>query len=225
MIESKRLRVGIIDLGISNITSVANAFKHIGFPCYLLDENNNGVEVDVIVLPGVGNFGYLARCLDTSSLRGRILKHHKNKAPIIGICLGMQILFETSHESSLSRGLGIIPGEVRSLSSQVSNQCKRSIPNIGYNTVYTQQGASDYFKEKLDELSGYYYFLHSYAMFDRQLDADLEGITKFDDKEFLSFFLKQNLYGIQFHPERSGVQGLYFLEQIMNYFDIYCERA
>lgn len=102
---SKSLRVGIIDLGISNITSVVNAFKRIGFSCCLLDETNDTVEVDVIVLPGVGNFGYLARCLNKSILRDRILSHHKKRAPIIGICLGMQILFDSSRESPFLTGL------------------------------------------------------------------------------------------------------------------------
>ena len=74
---SKSLRVGIVDLGISNITSVINAFQQIGFSCYLLNETNDGVRVDVIVLPGVGNFEYLVNCLNKSILRARILNHHK----------------------------------------------------------------------------------------------------------------------------------------------------
>ena len=224
MTRSKRLTVGIVDLGISNITSVSNAFKRIGYECHLLNEGSNDVKVDVLVLPGVGNFGYLAACLDSSSLKSLILKYHRAKSPIIGICLGMQILFETSHESTSSRGLGLIPGEVKLLSSQVSKECIRSVPNIGYNLVSALDGVSGGFKEKLDMLSGYYYFLHSYAVFDRQLDVDIEGITKFAEKEFSSFFLKENLCGIQFHPERSGEQGLYFLDQIMNHFDIYYKK-
>tara|TARA_B110000046_G_scaffold132724_1_gene139177 strand:+ start:170 stop:847 length:678 start_codon:yes stop_codon:yes gene_type:complete len=221
MAGSKRLTVGIVDLGVSNITSVSNAFKRIGFSCHLLNEDSEEVKVDVLVLPGVGNFGYLATRLDSSGLKSRILKHHRSKAPIIGICLGMQILFETSHESPSSNGLGLIPGEVKLLSSQVSKESIRAVPNIGYNMVSALDGVSGCFKGKLDMLSGYYYFLHSYAVFDRQLDADIEGITKFAEKEFSSFFLKENLCGIQFHPERSGEQGLYFLDQIMNHFDVY----
>jgi imidazole glycerol phosphate synthase glutamine amidotransferase subunit len=221
MTRSKGLTVGIVDLGISNITSVSNAFKRIGYECLLLNEDSNEIKVDVLVLPGVGNFGYLAERLDSSSLRSRILEHHRARSPIIGICLGMQILFETSHESTSSRGLGLIPGEVKLLSSQASKECIRSVPNIGYNVVTALDGSSGCFKQELDALTGYYYFLHSYAVFDRQLDVDLEGVTKFAENEFSSFFLKENLCGIQFHPERSGEQGLYFLDQIMNHFDAF----
>ncbi len=224
MTRSKRLTVGIVDLGMSNITSVSNAFKRIGCECHLLNEDSNDVNVDVLVLPGVGNFGYLAARLDSSRLRSRILEHHRAKSPIIGICLGMQILFETSQESSSSRGLGLIPGEVKLLNSQVSKEFIRSVPNIGYNMVTALDGTSGCIKQEIDALSGYYYFLHSYAIFDRQLDVDLEGITKFSEKEFLSFFLKENLCGIQFHPERSGEKGLYFLDQVMNHFDIFIKE-
>lgn len=218
MKNSKKLVVGIIDFGISNITSVANAFHKIGFPCHIINEDNYNFEVDVLVLPGVGNFGYLATQLKVSKLRDRILKHHREQLPIIGICLGMQILFDTSEESLSSMGLGLIPGEVKKLSSEKSALIKRSVPNIGYNVVDASSGNSDFFSSKLDKLSGYYYFLHSYAVFDRLLDVDLQGVTQFSDKHFVSFFLKNNLCGIQFHPERSGEKGLCFLEQIMGYF-------
>ena len=216
---SKSLKIGIVDLGISNITSVYNAFTKIGFSCYYLKGNNHDIQVNVIVLPGVGNFGYLAHCLSNSTLKAKILEHHKRRAPIIGICLGMQILFDSSHESPLSDGLGIISGKVRSLRTEASPECERSVPNIGYNAVSVLDGATSYFHEKLTKRSGYYYFLHSYAMFDKQPDIDLEGITKFGDKEFLAFFLKDNICGVQFHPERSGEKGLFFLEQIMDYFE------
>ena len=221
MAGSKRLTVGIIDLEVSNITSVSNAFERMGYSWHLINEDSKKVKVDVLVLPGVGNFGYLAKRLDSSGLKSRILKHHRSKAPIIGICLGMQILFETSHESTSSSGLGLIPGEVKLLSSQVNIESARAVPNIGYNMVSVRDGVLGWSEEKLEMLSGYYYFLHSYAMFDRQLDADIEGVTKFAEKEFSSFFLKENLCGIQFHPERSGEKGLYFLDQIMDHFDVY----
>jgi len=218
MKKSKKVVVGIIDLGISNITSVANAFQKIGFLCKFLNEDNYNVEVDVIILPGVGNFGYLASQLKVSKLKHRILKHHREQRPIIGICLGMQILFDTSDECSSSNGLGLISGTVKKLSSNDSLLTKRSVPNIGYNIVNAIAGESGILNSKLDKLSGYYYFLHSYAVFDRQTDVDLEGVTQFSDKSFVSFFLKKNLCGIQFHPERSGEKGLYFLEQVMEYF-------
>lgn len=218
MTYPKKLVVGIIDFRISNITSVANAFSKIGFKCHQINEENYNFEVDVLVLPGVGNFGYLASQLKVSKLRDQILKHHRKKLPIIGICLGMQILFDISDESPSSKGLGIISGEVKKLSSENSLVFKRSVPNIGYNVVEVLKGNSGLFDTKLDKLSGYYYFLHSYAIFDQSLDVDLQGTTLFSDKRFVSFFLKKNLCGIQFHPERSGEKGLYFLEQIMKYF-------
>ena len=215
----KNLKIGIVDLGISNITSVHNAFKKIGFSCCLLKDKKDNVQVDIIVLPGVGNFGYLANCLSNSSLKEIILKHHKRRAPIIGICLGMQILFDSSEESPLSKGLGIVPGEVKSLKGEISLSFERTLPNIGYNKVLIPGEKVNLSKDKLSNILGYYYFLHSYAVFNRNFDVDLEGITKFGNKEFLAFFVKDNICGIQFHPERSGVKGLFFLSQIMAHFE------
>ena len=212
------MKIGIIDLGISNITSVSNAFKKVGFSCCLLDELNHTVEVDIIVLPGVGNFGYLATLLNKSYLKDKILNHHKNKKPIIGICLGMQILFDSSHESPLSEGLGIISGKVKILESVINSKCDRRVPNIGYNLVSFSKGKKDFFYDKLNDIFGFYYFLHSYAVFEKQTDFNLEGLTKFGNQEFTSFFLKDNLCGIQFHPERSGKQGLFFLNLILEHF-------
>ena len=216
----RNLKIGIVDLGISNITSVSNAFTKIGFSCcYLEDKNDDDFQVDVSVLPGVGNFGYLASCLSKSTLKSRILDHHKRRAPIIGICLGMHILFDSSCESPLSLGFGIISGEIKSLKAEAGPDCRRPVPNIGYNKVVSLSRKKIFSSEQLAKMSGYYYFLHSYAMFDRQSEVDFEGITKFGDKEFLAFFLKDNICGIQFHPERSGEHGLFFLVQIMNHFE------
>ena len=212
------MKVGIIDLGISNITSVHNAFEKAGFFCCLLDELNYSAEVDLIVLPGVGNFGYLAACLNKSFLKDKILKHHKNKKPIIGICLGMQILFDNSDESPYSEGLGIISGKVNNLKSKINSDCERRTPNIGYNLVSVSNEKKDFLFEKLNDISGYYYFLHSYAVFEKQSNLNIEGVAKFCNQEFLAFFLKDNICGIQFHPERSGKQGLFFLEIILAYF-------
>jgi imidazole glycerol phosphate synthase glutamine amidotransferase subunit len=213
-----KMKVGIIDLGISNITSVYNAFKKSGFSCCLLDELNHAAEVDLIVLPGVGNFGYLATCFNKSLLKDKILNHHKNKKPIIGICLGMQILFDSSDESPNSEGLGIISGKVKNLKSKINSDCERHIPNIGYNLVSVFKEKKDFLFEKLNDISGYYYFLHSYAVFEKQSNFNIQGITKFCNQEFLAFFLKDNICGIQFHPERSGKQGLFFLESISAHF-------
>ena len=206
----EKLEVGIIDFGISNITSVTNAFQKIGFTCHLINEENHDFAADVLVLPGVGNFGYLAAQLKVSKLKERILSHYNKGLPIIGICLGMQILFERSDESPSSKGLGLISGEVRKLISEESEIVRRSVPNIGYNLVNTLAEKPISFTLNTDSLSGYYYFLHSYAVFDCLEDTELQGFTEFSDKQFVSFFLRKNLCGIQFHPERSGEKGLYF---------------
>ena len=215
------MKVGIIDLGISNITSVYNALNKTGFSCCLLNNHNHAEEVDIIVLPGVGNFGYLAKCLCQSLLKDKILKHHNNQKPIIGICLGMQILFDKSDESPNSEGLGIISGKVEILKSEINYNFERRVPNIGYNIVSFTKRKSNFLLEKLNDLYGYYYFLHSYAVFNKKTNFNLEGTTKFCNQEFLSFFFKYNICGIQFHPERSGKQGLLLLESISTYFKKY----
>mgnify|MGYP001315867401 CR=1 FL=1 len=219
--------IGILDFEICNLTSVSSAVYNLGFDIKIIkiDQKDQLKEISHLIIPGVGSFSNISQeYFENKNFVAELDDYKKKGKPILGICLGMQILFETSHESTSSRGLGLISGEVKLLSSQVSKECIRSVPNIGYNLVSALDGVSGGFKEKLDMLSGYYYFLHSYAVFDRQLDVDIEGITKFAEKEFSSFFLKENLCGIQFHPERSGEQGLYFLDQIMNHFDIYYKK-
>ena len=133
--------------------------------------------------------------------------------------MGMQILFDSSEESPLSKGLGIVPGEVKSLKGEVSPSYERRVPNIGYNKVLIAGEKINLSENKLSNIPGYYYFLHSYAVFNRNFDTEFEGVTKFGDKKFLAFFVRDNICGIQFHPERSGVKGLFFLSQVMAHFE------
>jgi glutamine amidotransferase/cyclase len=202
------MKIDVISCGGANVTSVANALRKSGYDNSLLTAPDR--ESDFLVMPGVGAFGSAVKRLDESGFTEYIRQHVRAGKPIIGICLGMQILFESSDEDESAAGLGILEGCFRKLLAQSSPEL-RSPPNIGYNYVSfgTQEGSK--VKGNFSDLDGHYYFLHSYALKQATASADVFGITHFNDETFIPFVMRANVCGIQFHPERSGIAGLRLL--------------
>lgn len=209
-------KVGIVDLGVSNITSVANAFLKAGSDCSVITTAAQMDKIDIAVLPGVGNYDYLAPKLEASAVKDKIIAHQKSGKPLIGICLGMQILFEGSDEGC-SPGLGLLPGRIRKLPSAPPGGGSRKVPNIGYSFSAISSPSRSARVEQLSRLSDYYYFLHSYALSAEEISdgAQLLGSTKFDNITICSMFLVENICGLQFHPERSGSAGLRLLSALV----------
>jgi len=211
-------KAGIVDLGVSNITSVVNAFSAAGCDCEIITQDEPKKPVDVVVLPGVGHHGYLAPRLQNSPIKHTVVSHYEQGNPVIGICLGMQILFEGSAESE-HQGLGLMAGEVRDLKRLGLEQDVRKVPNIGYG--YTKINAVSGSKAvgKITDHSNYYYFLHSYALLASEIhrNCDIFGETDFAGVSICGMFIKDNLSGLQFHPERSGKAGLELLSELIKY--------
>lgn len=208
------MKVGILNSGISNIKSVYRALEMVGCNPVIIEPETSSRYFDLLVIPGVGTFESGMSALNISCMTDKINEHNMAGRPLLGICLGMQIFFQSSEESPGVSGLSLLPGVVKSIGHTMTGR-EFGIPNIGYNFVHS------HVKEKSEvsnALSGYYYFMHSYAVENHPKDSDIYGLTEFNDKSYLSFLIKDNLCGIQFHPEKSGRKGLSLLKNIISYY-------
>lgn len=201
--------VSILNLGFSNIKSVEGAFRALEIDVQVITRLDKADGV--IVLPGVGTFSEAMAFLSENETEYHLLEMHKQGYPIVGICLGMQILFNDSQEAPGVRGLGLLPASVTQL------QCSRNklniTANIGYSSVYNEQNVSMHHLKRANQQE--FYFMHSYGVLRENFLVQNSLYSRFHDKEIISCFQFENLHGIQFHPERSGIAGLGFLKNIM----------
>ncbi|MBN2406847.1 MAG: imidazole glycerol phosphate synthase subunit HisH [Elusimicrobia bacterium] len=194
----------IIDYGLGNIRSVSSALARTGADVLVSSVPEDVRGADGIVLPGVGAFKKAMENIKSLGLAGLLTEHMKGDRPYLGICLGMQILFEVSYEHGRSPGLGFMAGAVSRFAPGVK------IPHMGWNQV-APKGAGGMFSG-IDD-GAYFYFDHSYYV-DNTDDGIVSGITDYG-KKFASAVAKGNVWGVQFHPEKSGNTGLRLLENFV----------
>ena len=208
------MKMGVISCGGSNVTSVVNALRKVGHVPELLTMPDR--KIDFLIIPGVGTYGNGIRRLAQTGFSDFIRNHIKEGKPVVAICLGMQMLFESSEEEPSSLGLAIFGGHFTKLKNPAA-QGLRSPPNIGYNFVeFRRHDVEGPLAEKLAYLSGHYYFMHSYALKEVASAIDIVGVSNFNDESIIPFALHENLCGMQFHPERSGPRGLKLLAQTID---------
>lgn len=198
-------RIGIIDYGMGNLHSVENALRYIGADCFISDDKAALSKADALILPGVGAFPDAIERLDSLGYP-EFIKAETEKKPLLGICLGMQLLFEKSYEFKECEGLGFIKGEVVKLKAGQTDKTYK-IPHIGYNGVTTVNPCP--LLKGIDE-GACFYFVHSYmgVCADR---AQLASVTEYGE-EVTAIVASGNVYGTQFHPEKSGDNGLMLLK-------------
>ena len=194
----------IIDYGVGNLFSLVSSLKKIGEEAIVSSDKDIILQADRIILPGVGAFGDAIAKLNGSGLSDIIMEEVSKGKPLLGICLGMQLLFEKSFEYGENKGLGLIKGEIRALSEVIPNNLK--IPHMGWNGLHFKK-KSPIFEDLAegDEV----YFVHSFAGFycEESHTATAEyGI------EVTAAVNNKNIYGVQFHPEKSGEKGLKILK-------------
>jgi len=191
-------KIGVINYGLSNLTSISNALEFHQIPYEIVNHYDGYFDNDYLgfILPGVGSFGSAMQIIKQSSLQEYLnLNINILNKPILGICLGMQLLFDKSEESEGEEGLGFIPGKIVRFSED-----SLKIPHVGWNNViHDNQGLFDGVKNKND-----FYFDHSYysANHSCSIAKSTYGI------EFTSCIQYKNIFGVQFHPERSQIEGL-----------------
>ena len=192
--------IAIIDYGVGNLFSLQSSFKQIGANAVVTCDKAVIESADRIVLPGVGAFGDASKKLAESGLDKVVIEQAKKGKPLLGICLGMQMLFDKSLEYGEHKGLGLIGGEIRSISEVIPKDLK--IPHIGWNALTLsgeQNGLFKYIKN-----GDHVYFVHSFygAKCDSIVATAEYGVP------LTAAVAKNNVYGCQFHPEKSGRVGL-----------------
>lgn len=196
--------VAIIDYGVGNLFSLKSSLDKIGAESVVTGDKSTIEKADRILLPGVGAFGDAAEKLKESGLFDFIIKEAKEGKPILGICLGMQLLFDKSYEYGTHSGLGLIKGEIRPLSDVVSEEYK--IPHIGWNALKFKK-KSKLFKYIKD--GDFVYYVHSY--YGANCEESIIATSEYG-AEITGAVEYENVYGCQFHPEKSGDAGLSILK-------------
>lgn len=197
--------IAIVDYGVGNLFSLKSSFRAIGVEIIVTSDPSVIAKADRIILPGVGAFADAAEKLRKSGLDQTILEETKNGKPLLGICLGMQMLFEKSYEYGEHQGLGLIPGAVRPISDVIPKDLK--IPHIGWNPLHLRAPKDELFRY-LNE-GDCVYFVHSY--YAAECDDYVIATAEYG-AELTAAVRKGNVWGAQFHPEKSGKIGLAILK-------------
>jgi len=197
------LRVTIIDYGAGNVPSVERALQLLGGDSQRTNSAECIARSEALLLPGVGHIAALVRALDEQELRAPLLGAIHRGVPFLGICLGLQVLYASSEEAPQLRGLDVLPGSVSALPANVK------LPHMGWNQVAE--------KRESRLLQGipkeaYFYFAHSYAA--RDLN-DAAVATCSHGAEFAAIVEQQNIFAVQFHPEKSGASGARVLQNFL----------
>ena len=196
--------VAIIDYGVGNLFSLKSSLKAIGADAVVTADEKVIAEADRIILPGVGAFEDAARKLRESGMADVVKKEAAAGKPMLGICLGMQLMFDKGYEYGEHEGLGLIHGNVRPISDVIPEGYK--IPHIGWNLLKFKK-ESPLFKY-INE-GDYVYFVHSYYAAD--CDDDVLAVTEYG-ADLTAAAANGNVYGCQFHPEKSGNVGMKILK-------------
>lgn len=195
------MSIVIIDYGMGNIRSVEKALEYLGFKdIYVTEKPEEIIKADKIILPGVGAFRDAIKTIRQKGIDNVIYKVIEQKKPFLGICLGMQLLFEKSYENGKYEGLGIFEGNILKLPKT------EIIPQIGWNSLDITKKEPLF--TKLPE-KPYVYFVHSYYL---ETNAPIVSATTFYGKNIQIAVQKENIFATQFHPEKSGDIGLQILK-------------
>lgn len=200
--------IGIINYGVGNLQSVKNSLDHLGIPNAIVEKPKDIKNFDKIILPGVGAFGAAMEKLNKTGFADEIKKFAAKGKPILGICLGMQLLFDESYEYGHHKGLGLVKGKVLPFNEKIK---KLPLPQIGWNNIVSNNDSP--ILENIGENSCFY-FIHSFYCKPKE-----KNITVADSDygiKFPAIIHKNNIFGCQFHPEKSQKAGLKILENFNN---------
>lgn len=204
------ISVGLIDYGLGNLASVANALEMAGGKVSLVSAANEISKFDKLVLPGVGSFQRGISELMSKGLDEALKEVANRDKPILGICLGMQLFFEEGEEFGVSKGLSLIPGKVKKIYAP-----NLKLPHVGWEKIY--RPPNQLWENSLLRnlpISPEVYFLHSYSAHLKNTN-DLLAFSNHGEFQFVAAIQHENICGCQFHPEKSGMVGLKILENFL----------
>ncbi len=197
--------VAIIDYGVGNLFSLHSSFRAVGEEAVITGDPEIIRQAQRVVLPGVGAFADAAAKLRGSGLFDLVREEAERGKPLLGICLGMQLLFDTSFEYGVHTGLGLIPGQIRPISDVIPSDLK--IPHIGWNALSFTGSPSPIFRYLKD--GDYVYFVHSF--YATQCEPFVSAVTEYG-APLTAAVRRGSVFGCQFHPEKSGEIGLKILK-------------
>jgi glutamine amidotransferase len=201
--------IGLINYGGGNYKSVSNALEYLNINYLEINSYHNLKKVDHIILPGVGVYNDLISTLKSMNIIDELIYHLTDKKKFyIGICVGMQILSESGLENNKTKGLNLIKGKVEKIPVE-----KEALPNIGWHNIILEKKNSLLFKN-IDDKEMLFYFVHSYYFnLDQQEDC---SSSIYYEKKLTASVEKDNIFGVQFHPEKSQAGGLKILKNFCN---------
>ncbi|WP_195574839.1 imidazole glycerol phosphate synthase subunit HisH [Paenibacillus sp. 1001270B_150601_E10] len=199
--------IAIVDYGMGNLHSVSKAIERLGGEAVVTSDRDVLAQAPALLLPGVGAFGDAMDALRLTGLDQTIIELARGGKPLLGICLGMQLLFEHSEEHGLHEGLGLLPGKVVRF-----QEGAYKVPHMGWNQCSWKQ-PHHLLVEGMDE--GYVYFVHSYHVLPGE-QKDLIATCDYANQQVTAIVARDQIYGMQFHPEKSGELGLQLLKRFID---------
>jgi imidazole glycerol-phosphate synthase subunit HisH len=197
------MKVTILDYGAGNVPSVERALQRVGAESLRTNSPECISKAEALLLPGVGHYAALIRALDDQQMRAPLTEAIARGVPFLGICLGLQVLYESSEEAPQLPGLNLLPGKVRALPSTVK------LPHMGWNQLMLKRDSR--LLADIDS-HAYFYFAHSYAAFDSNGHS---SATCTHGAKFIAVVEQQNIFAVQFHPEKSGGPGSDVLQNFL----------
>ncbi len=201
--------IAVIDYGAGNLQSVVKALNFIGCECFVTDKKDELINAEGAILPGVGSFEDAMNCMNSRGVKDAVLEYIEREKPLLGICLGLQLLFDGSEESPNAKGLGLLEGSITKIPNK-NGQLK--IPHIGWNSLDIKKTDGIF---KGIEGSPYVYFVHSYYL--KAKNPDIVSAQTHYGVDIDAAVRYKNIFATQFHPEKSGSVGLQILK---NFVDI-----
>ncbi len=210
--------ITVVDYNIVNVGNVLRALTYVGAKVEVSQDPQRILKANRVILPGVGAFGTGMAELSAYGLDQALVEVAKSGSPILGICLGMQMLVDSSTENGLHTGLGLIPGKVIPISKKndLNPEMRRKVPHIGWASLHSSPKNSMWESTCLATTSegSYCYFVHSFTVVPAD-NSHVLAMSTYQDLPIVSAVMKDNITGFQFHPERSGAIGLEMLRKFV----------
>jgi glutamine amidotransferase len=209
------MKVSVVDYDIGNLLSVTRAFETSGAEVEVIRDPSLVANADRLVVPGVGAFGDCAQALSQRGFRDAVLEYARTERPFLGICVGMQMLFDVSEEFGEHQGLGLVPGKIVEIDKRTATDEVRKRPHIGWSPL-SKPASADWNDTILSDIAPEtrVYFVHTFTAqpaneSDRLADCDYVGFR------ISAAVRRGNIYGTQFHPEKSGLEGLKVIKSFL----------
>ncbi len=211
--------VTIIDYGLGNLFNLETALRVVGAEVKVTEDPREIESADRLILPGVGAFGPGIEVLRNKSIETAIHRFRDAGRPLLGICLGMQLLMSESEEDGIHRGLDLIPGKVLKFISNQDGKMVCKVPQISWNALMGNGQASRSWKNSILRdvpVGANMYFVHSYYV-QAESAHDTIAYTQYCNQKYSSVIARENIFGVQFHPERSAADGLKILKNFLDF--------